>query len=58
MPAPVHLIVFQLFFAEIITLLVAETNRYYQGHHDRLDQGPSPEPDVTKAEMHVSCNNN
>ena len=34
--------VFQSFFAEIITLLVAETNRYYHDHLDILDQGPSP----------------
>ena len=47
--------VFQLFFAEIITLLVAETNGYY---YDHLDQGPSPQPDMTEAEMHVSCINN
>ena len=45
--------VFQLFFAEIITLLVVETNRYFHDHLDRLDQGPSPQPDVTGAEMHV-----
>ena len=45
--------VFQLFFAEIITLLVAETNRYYHDDLDRLDQGPSPQPDVTEAEMHA-----
>ena len=38
---------------EIITLLVAETNRYYHDHLDRLDQGPFPQPDVTEAEMHV-----
>jgi hypothetical protein len=34
--------VFQSFFAEIITLLVAETNRYYHDHLDILDQGPPP----------------
>jgi hypothetical protein len=45
--------VLQLFFAEIITLLVADTNRYYHDHPDRLDQGPSPQPDVTEAEIHV-----
>jgi len=45
--------VFQLFFAEIITLLVAKTNRYYRDHLDRLDRGPSPQPDVTEAEMRV-----
>ena len=45
--------VFLLFFAEIITLLVVETNRYYDDNIDRLDDGPSPEPDVTEAEMFV-----
>ena len=43
--------VFLLYFAEIITLLVEETNRYYHDHHDKLDEGPSPLPDVTDAEM-------
>jgi len=42
-----------LCFAEIITLLVAETNRYYHDHLDRLDQGPYPQPDMTEAEMLV-----
>jgi len=46
--------VFLLYFAEIITLLVVETNRYYHDHLDRLDDGPSPQPDVTEAEMLVS----
>jgi hypothetical protein len=45
--------VFLLYFAEIITLLVVETNRYYHAHLDRLDKGPSPQPDVTEAEMLV-----
>jgi len=45
--------VFFLYFAEIITLLVEETTRYYQDYIDRLDNGPSPEPDVTEAEMFV-----
>jgi len=45
--------VFLLYFAEIITLLVVETNRYYHDHLDRLDEGPSPQPDVTEAEMLV-----
>ena len=35
--------VFLLYFAEIITLLVVETNRYYHDHLDRLDEGPSPQ---------------
>jgi hypothetical protein len=34
--------VFLLYFAEIITLLVVETNRYYHDHLDRFDEGPSP----------------
>ena len=42
---------FLLYFAEIITLLVEETNCYYHDYIDRHDDGPSPEPDVTKAEM-------
>jgi len=45
--------VFLLYFAEIITLLVVETNRYYHDHLDRCDEGPSPQPDVTEAEMLV-----
>jgi hypothetical protein len=39
--------VFLLYFAEIIALLVAETNRYYHDNTDSLDEGPSPEPDNT-----------
>jgi hypothetical protein len=42
-----------LYFAEIITLLVVETNRYYHAHLDRLDEGPLPQPDVTEGEMLV-----
>ena len=30
-----------------------ETNRYYHNHLDRHDKGPSPLPDMTKAEMLV-----
>ena len=45
--------VFLLYFAEIITLLVEETNRYYHAHLDRCDEGPSPQPDVTEAKMLV-----
>jgi hypothetical protein len=43
--------VFLLYFAEIITLLVVETNRYYHAHLDRLDEGPSSLPDMTEAKM-------
>ena len=42
------LTVFLLHFAEIITLLVVETNRYYHDYIDRLDDGPSPEPTLLK----------
>jgi len=42
--------VFLLYFAEIV-MLVVETNRYYHDHLDRLDEGPSPLPDVTEDEM-------
>jgi hypothetical protein len=45
------LAVFMLFFAEVIGLLVVETNRYYHQYLDTLDQGPSPLPDVSEAEM-------
>jgi hypothetical protein len=44
--------VFLLYFVEIITMLVVETNRYHD-YIDRLDDGPSPEPDVTEADMFV-----
>ncbi|PNF22859.1 hypothetical protein B7P43_G16576, partial [Cryptotermes secundus] len=43
--------VFILYFAEIFHLLVEETNRYYQQHVDRRQDGPSPRPDVTESEM-------
>ena len=32
---------------------MVETNRYYHDYIDRLDDGPSSEPDVTEAEMFV-----
>ena len=44
---------FLLYFAEIITLVVLETNSYYRDHLDRVDERPSPQPDVTEAEMPV-----
>jgi hypothetical protein len=43
--------VFMLYFAGIIRLLVEETNRYYHQYLDRLEDGPSPRPDVTDSEM-------
>jgi len=40
-----------LFFAEIITLLVVETNQYYDQFLQNSDDGPSPQREVTEAEM-------
>ena len=40
-----------LYFAEIITLLVVETNRYYHQFLDSFEDGPSPQRDVAEAEM-------
>jgi len=40
-----------LFFAEIVTLLVVETNRYYHQFLENFDDGHSPEREVTEAEM-------
>jgi hypothetical protein len=47
------LTIFFLYFAEIITLLLVQANCYYHNYRDRLDDGPSPQPDVTEAEMFV-----
>jgi len=52
MTAPLH----SAFFFSILqrlSLLVVETNCYYQDYTDRLDDGLSPEPDVTEAKMFV-----
>ncbi|PNF24699.1 hypothetical protein B7P43_G17356 [Cryptotermes secundus] len=43
--------VFMLYFAGIIHLLVEETNRYYHQYIDRLQDGPSPRPDVANSKM-------
>jgi len=40
-----------LFFVEIITLLVVETNRYYHQFLDSFEDGLSPQREVTEAEM-------
>ena len=45
--------VLMLFFAEIITLLVVETNRYYHDCLDSTDEQHHPQRDVTEAEMFV-----
>ena len=42
-----------LFFAEIITLLVVETKRYYDQFLLNSDDGPSPQREVIEAEMFV-----
>jgi hypothetical protein len=48
------LCVLLLFFAQISTLFVVETNRYYQDSFDSItDMKSSPKPDVTEAEMFV-----
>jgi hypothetical protein len=49
--ASTPLSVLLLFFAEIITVLVLETNRYYQQFLDSSDEGPPPQHEVTEAEM-------
>jgi len=45
--------VLMLFFREIITLLVVETNRYYHDCFDSTDGQHHPQRDVTEAEMFV-----
>ena len=40
-----------LFFTEIITLLVVEMYRYYHQFLDNTDDWPSPQCEVTEAEM-------
>jgi hypothetical protein len=44
---------FMLFFAEIIQLLVHETNRYYKQYVETLDEGPAPLRDVTVQEIYL-----
>ena len=50
-PVSTPLSVLLLFFAEIVTLLVVETNRYYHQFLDNFEDGPSPQREVTEAEM-------
>ena len=45
--------VLMLFFVEIITLLVVETNRYYHDCLDSTDEQHHPQHDVTETEMFV-----
>jgi hypothetical protein len=51
MPESMPFTVLLLFFAEIVTLLVVETNRYYHQFLDNCEDGPSPQRDVTEADM-------
>jgi len=50
-PVSTPLSVLLLYFAEIVTLLVVETNRYYHQFLDNFEDGSSPQRDVTEAEM-------
>jgi len=50
-PASTPLSVLPLYFAEIVTLLVVKTNHYYHQFLDSFEDGPSPQCDVTEAEM-------
>jgi len=50
-PESTPLSVLLLFFMEIVTLLVVETNRYYHQFLDNFEDGPSPQREVTEAEM-------
>jgi len=50
-PESTPLSVLLLFFAENITLLVVETNRYYRQFVDNFEDGPSPQREVKGAEM-------
>ncbi|PNF42548.1 hypothetical protein B7P43_G06920 [Cryptotermes secundus] len=45
------LCILMLYFAGIIHLLMEETSRYYHQYLDRLQDGPSPRPDVTDSEI-------
>jgi len=50
-PESTALAVLLLFFAEIVNLLVVEMNCYYHQFLDNCEDGPSPQRDVTEAEM-------
>jgi hypothetical protein len=43
-----------MFFAEVIKLLVVETNRYYHQYLDSPDETPSLLPDVTESEIFLT----
>jgi hypothetical protein len=52
--------IFLLFFKEVIQLLVAETNKYYNQYLDTLDNdgGHLQLPDTTVQEMYIFFDNN
>jgi len=50
-PASTPLSILLLFFAEIVTLLVVETNCYYHQFLDNFEDGPSPQREMTEVEM-------
>jgi hypothetical protein len=52
MTAQVRLAFF-VYFAEIRSLFLVKTNRYYHHYVNRLGDGPSSLPDVPEAEMFV-----
>jgi len=50
-PESIPLSVLVLFFVEIVTLLVVETNCYNHQFLDNFEDGPFPQHEVTEAEM-------
>jgi hypothetical protein len=42
-----------MYFTEIITLFVVATKGYYHWCMDSVDEGCSPQPDITEAEIFV-----
>jgi len=48
---PASTLVLLLFYVEIVTLLVVGTKRYYHQFLDNFKDGPSPQHEVTEAEM-------
>jgi len=50
-PESTPLSILLLFFTEIVTLLVVETNYYYHQFLDNFEDGPSLQHETTEAEM-------
>jgi hypothetical protein len=57
MTAPVHLAFSCCILRNLPHCWWRRLNRYYNGHRDKIDDGPSPLPDVTGQNC-VSCDNN